>query len=102
MLDALADRPYAALVIVGGDGAAAILTGVGADSIAVDGAIIPGCPTGILAGGPAEGLRVVTKSGGFGAENALTEITSRLRVVGTDPSSDRLHAGSRPIQKEAS
>ena len=99
---ALSDRPYAALVIVGGDGAAAILSRVAVDSVAIDGTIIPGCPTGILAGGPAHGLRLVTKSGGFGDRGALTEITSRLRADGADPSSDHHPAGLRPIQKEAS
>jgi uncharacterized protein YgbK (DUF1537 family) len=99
---ALSDRRYAALVIVGGDGAAAVLAGVAADNIAIDGAIIPGCPTGIVAGGPADGLRLVTKSGGFGDQDALTEILHRLRTTGADPSTDRHHAEPRPIQKEAS
>lgn len=102
VVTALSDRTYAALVIVGGDGAAAILTGVAADSIAIDGAIIPGCPTGIVAGGPAAGLRLVTKSGGFGDQDALSEITYRLRATGADPGTDHHHAGPPPIQKEAS
>ena len=76
--------------------------GVAADSIAIDGAIIPGCPTGIVGGGAADGLRLVTKSGGFGDHDALTDITDRLRATGANPSTDRHHAGLRPIQKEAS
>ena len=99
---ALAERPYGALVIVGGDGAGAILAGMAADLVAIDGALVPGCPTGILAGGVAGGLRLVTKSGGFGDPGALAEIISRLGATGADPSHDHHHAESRPIQKEAS
>ena len=67
MAAALAERSRTtALVLVGGDGAAAVLDRLDADGITIDGAIVPGCPTGIVVGGPADGLRLVTKSGGFG------------------------------------
>ena len=67
---------------MGGDGAAAILDWLATDRILIDGAIIPGCPTGIVAGGPADGLRLVTKSGGFGDPDTLATITDRLRAPG--------------------
>ncbi len=76
---ALAGRPYAALVLVGGDGAAAILTALAADSVAIDGAVVLGCPTGLVSGGRADGLRVVTKSGGFGGPTAVQQIIRALR-----------------------
>ncbi|HET9871915.1 MAG TPA: four-carbon acid sugar kinase family protein [Propionibacteriaceae bacterium] len=81
---ALAEHPYSALVIVGGDGAAAILGRVGADHLLIDGAIHPGCPSGIVIGGRADGLRLVTKSGGFGDSDTLRTILTRLRR-GSDP-----------------
>lgn len=85
---ALAGHPYEAVVVVGGDGAAAVLAGLGADRVEIDAALVPGCPTGLVAGGRAEGLRVVTKSGGFGGPATLDQIVTRLR------------AGPRPTTEE--
>jgi uncharacterized protein YgbK (DUF1537 family) len=97
----LSSRPYEALVLVGGDGAAAVLARLGADGVEVDGAVVPGCPTGTLTGGPADGLRLVTKSGGFGATSALDDIVARLRASPATTGPDHPHAGPRPIPKEA-
>ena len=77
---ALADPTYGALIIVGGDGAAAILARLSTDRIVIDGALSGGCPTGIVVGGIADGLRLVTKSGGFGTRDTLATITARLRA----------------------
>ena len=98
---ALSARPYDALVLVGGDGAAAVLDRLGADGVDVDGAIVPGCPTGNVAGGRADGLRLVTKSGGFGTTSALDEIVQRLRASPSTTGPDHPDAGSRPSPKEA-
>jgi D-threonate/D-erythronate kinase len=77
---------YLAAVLVGGDGAAAILRRLAADRVVVDSMISTGCPTGTVAGGPADGLRLVTKSGGFGRPDTLTKIVDRLRRdVDTQP-----------------
>jgi len=70
---------YLAAVLVGGDGAAAILRRLAADRVVVDSMISTGCPTGSVVGGPADGLRLITKSGGFGQPDALTRIVERLR-----------------------
>jgi uncharacterized protein YgbK (DUF1537 family) len=78
--DAVAGQNYGAIVAVGGDGAAAILARLGADHVVIDGAISGGCPTGVVIGGAADGLRLVTKSGGFGDHATLTTITTRLRA----------------------
>jgi D-threonate/D-erythronate kinase len=75
---ALTDPTYGALVIVGGDGAAVILACLSTDRILIDGALSGGCPTGIVVGGTADGLRLVTKSGGFGVPETLAAITARL------------------------
>jgi D-threonate/D-erythronate kinase len=76
---ALADPTYGALIIVGGDGAAAILARLSTDRVFIDGALSGGCPTGIVVGGTADGLRVVTKSGGFGTPDTLATIIAQLR-----------------------
>lgn len=99
--EALAGQPYDALVVVGGDGAAAVLARLDADGVEVDGAVVPGCPSGTVAGGAADGLRVVTKSGGFGRTSALDEIVRALRHPPAPTGPDHPDAGSRPTPKEA-
>jgi uncharacterized protein YgbK (DUF1537 family) len=85
----LARAPYDALVLVGGDGAAATLDRVGATAVTVQSALAPGVPLGTIVGGTAHGVRVVTKSGGFGDSDSLVHII------------DRLQAGAQP-RKETS
>ena len=101
----LAEGRPDALVVVGGDGAAAVLTRLGASSVEIDGAVVPGCPTGTVVGGRADGLRLVTKSGGFGVTSALDDIVRVLRataVPAVPAGPDHPHAGPRPTQKEPS
>jgi uncharacterized protein YgbK (DUF1537 family) len=73
-------HPYDALVLVGGDGAAATLDRVGATAITVHAALAPGIPIGTISGGAANGLHVVTKSGGFGDADSLIEIVDLLQT----------------------
>ena len=61
------------LVLTGGDTAATVLRALGAESIEIAGEMTLGVPWGILHGGLASGCVVVTKSGGFGSENALVD-----------------------------
>jgi uncharacterized protein YgbK (DUF1537 family) len=75
----LATGAYDTLVLVGGDGAAAVLDRAGADAIEVEAALAPGVPVGRIVGGTFDGLRVVTKSGGFGRSDALLRIVDRLQ-----------------------
>jgi uncharacterized protein YgbK (DUF1537 family) len=75
----LSDGSYDTVVLVGGDGAAAALHRVGADAIRVHGTLAPGVPVGTILGGVAHGMRVVTKSGGFGRSDSLLEIVDRLQ-----------------------
>lgn len=70
---------YLAAVLVGGDGAAAILRRLAADRVVVDSMISTGCPAGTVVGGRADGLRLITKSGGFGQPDTLTKIVDLLR-----------------------
>ncbi len=95
--DALGAHAHDALVLVGGDGAAAVLTRLAVDRILIDGTLEGGCPTGVVDGGPVHGLRLVTKSGGFGNPSTLATILERLRSAGPPPS-DRHHAADRSVQ----
>jgi len=61
------------LVLTGGDTAAKILRALGAGAIEIMGEMTIGIPWGIVHGGLASGCVVVTKSGGFGGEDALVE-----------------------------
>jgi uncharacterized protein YgbK (DUF1537 family) len=77
--DELLKHSYDAMVLVGGDGALAILDLLEAEQIRIVSDIAPGAPLGVIVGGAARGMRVVTKSGGFGDADALTTIVDRLR-----------------------
>ncbi|NJQ07431.1 four-carbon acid sugar kinase family protein [Streptomyces lonarensis] len=74
------DHPFDAVVLVGGDGAEAFLTAVGAHGIAVRGTLLEGVPDGRVAGGTRDGLAVVTKAGGFGDDTTLTLLLRALRT----------------------
>jgi len=75
-----------ALVLVGGDGASAVLDRLRAEALHVTGALVEGVPVGTIVGGPRAGLTVVTKAGGFGDATTLTQILSKLNptLVGAD------------------
>jgi uncharacterized protein YgbK (DUF1537 family) len=88
--DRLAAGRFDALVLVGGDGAAAVLDRLQAQRVRIGSALVPGAPEGWIVGGPADGLRVVTKSGGFGDPDTLVTVVRRLRAarpLGEPPSS---------------
>ncbi len=92
---------FDAIVLVGGDGAGAVFDSLGVERIAINSSILPGTADGRVIGGPAHGLRIVTKSGGFGGSDALITIVHRLM---THPLRTRL-IGDRsvpagPQQKE--
>ena len=63
-----------ALVLSGGTTAALVCGAIGAQSIEICEELIPGVPRGVLRGGMLDGIEVVTKSGGFGACDALIRI----------------------------
>ncbi|UKF30272.1 four-carbon acid sugar kinase family protein [Clavibacter phaseoli] len=74
----IARREASALVLMGGEGARAVLSRQGADAIRVRDAIREGIPVGVIEGGRLHGLPVVTKAGGFGSPSALTDIVPEL------------------------
>lgn len=66
------------LVLVGGEGARAVLRRLGATAVRVVDAVREGVPRGTLEGGRWHGTPVVTKAGGFGPVSTLTDIVSAL------------------------
>ena len=65
---------HGALVLTGGDTASLVCRALDAAGIHLDHELAPGIPCGAIAGGPFPGAPVVTKSGGFGAPDALIRI----------------------------
>ena len=63
-----------ALVVSGGDTAAAVCRAAGARRIDLCDEVLPGIPWGFLRCGRLDGVPVVTKSGGFGAPDALVRV----------------------------
>jgi len=63
-----------ALLLSGGDTASLVCRAIAAQAIALEGEIVTGLPWGILEGGGFQRLPVATKSGAFGASNALIEV----------------------------
>ena len=82
MADAVAHlhrrNPLRGVVAVGGDGASALARRWSAASITVRGAVAEGVPHGVLDGGEADALPVVTKAGGFGAPETLLAAVTHL------------------------
>lgn len=70
--------PTVAVLVLGGDGAAALLTLIGAVALKVEGLLSEGVPVGRVTGGRLEGLAVVTKAGGFGRPETIREICSGI------------------------
>jgi len=63
-----------ALMLTGGDTASLACRALSAAGIRLHHEVAPGIPRGALMGGPFHGAPVVTKSGGFGAPDALIRI----------------------------
>lgn len=68
----LSASPVATLILTGGDTAALVLGALNARAVRLAGELAPGVPRGFVEGGDADGCVVVTKSGGFGQEDTLT------------------------------
>lgn len=66
----------AALFLCGGDTASLVCQSLGVDAINLRGEIVTGLPWGRLSGGLFSNLPVATKSGGFGAPDALIKVAS--------------------------
>jgi len=75
--DLLRQAEVASLFITGGDTAAAVLAALGRTTVELVGEVEPGVPLGRIDrdGGT---LRLITKAGGFGAEDLLVGLAARL------------------------
>jgi len=67
-----------ALILTGGDTASLVCRALGAGRIRLNAEITDGIPWGWLGGGMLDGLPLATKSGGFGAANALIAVANFL------------------------
>ena len=76
--DLLECRP-AGLFLTGGDTAVAVCRALGVSAIDILTEISPGIPLGKLSGGICPGLRVVTKAGAFGKEQAIADSVNVLK-----------------------
>jgi uncharacterized protein YgbK (DUF1537 family) len=71
-----------ALVLIGGDTAWSVARAMDAHGIHILGQVEPHVPYGVIAGGAHDGLRVVTKAGGFGDESTLARILEFMTQAG--------------------
>jgi uncharacterized protein YgbK (DUF1537 family) len=67
------ERP-GAVMLTGGETAIAVLRALEAHGLHLTGQLEPGLALGTLAGGPFDGLTVMTKAGGFGDADALVRV----------------------------
>lgn len=74
----LTTRKFAGLFLSGGDIAVEVCRRLSISAIRVHGEVEPGVPAGELTGGQGQGMRVVTKAGGFGTEEALVKSVAYL------------------------
>lgn len=68
------------LILVGGDGAGAVMDQLGVHSLNVVGEAAVGVPISWIIGGQCDGLPVITKSGSFGAPSVLAECMDILQT----------------------
>lgn len=80
--DIIAKHEVAGLFLSGGDIALAVCQKLDVSAIRVNGEVEAGIPAGELIGGRGEGMRVVTKAGGFGTEQALVKALAYLEGKG--------------------
>ena len=74
--------PLAGIFLTGGDTAVSVCRALDVGSIDILTEVLPGIPLGQLVGGCCPGLRVVTKAGAFGGDNAIVESVKALRGKG--------------------
>ncbi len=74
-----------ALVLTGGDTAFSVINLLRIEGIEIDGEILEGIVIGHLIGGKWDGLKVVTKAGAFGKEDALEKIVRMLEMGSPSP-----------------
>ena len=66
-------------MLIGGDTSIKIMNALGAKGVRTGGELLPGIMSGRIIGGKYDGMRVVTKAGGFGNSYTLVNIIKYLR-----------------------
>jgi len=74
----IASRKFGGIFLCGGDIAVEVCRHLSVAAISVHGEVEPGIPAGELIGGQHEGVRVVTKAGGFGTDEAIIKAIAYL------------------------
>lgn len=74
----LTSHKFAGLFLSGGDIAVEVCRRLQVSALQVNGEVEPGVPAGELIGGQFPGMRVVTKAGGFGTEEAMVKSITYL------------------------
>jgi len=65
------------LIVAGGETLRGLCVRLGAQSLEVQGRIVPGLPRSVMRGGKWDGVTVVSKSGAFGTPNLLRDLLGR-------------------------
>lgn len=69
-----------ALIIIGGDTTLGIFDSLGVEGLEIEGEILDGAGVGHLLGGDWQGLKVSTKAGAFGKQNAIEKAFETLKA----------------------
>ncbi|SNS04575.1 Uncharacterized conserved protein YgbK, DUF1537 family [Anaerovirgula multivorans] len=72
------NKPVDTMISSGGDTSQKILDALGAKAIHLESEILSGIPVGHIIDGIADGMTIVTKSGGFGDKNSLIKVVEYL------------------------
>lgn len=72
----------AGIVVTGGDTLMGVFKALGAQGVRVEDEVLPGIPVATIVGGSAEGMRIVTKAGSFGSQEAIVEAVAFLKKRG--------------------
>ena len=67
------------LILIGGDTSIKVLNALGAKEVAIEGEVLPGIPIGRIIGGEWDGMKIITKAGGFGDRYTLVRIIKSIR-----------------------
>jgi len=70
---------FEGLILIGGDTSIKIMKALGAKAVRIEGETLPGIPWGRILGGTRDGMRVITKAGGFGDRYALVKIIKSMK-----------------------
>lgn len=74
-------RHCGAMILTGGDTAMHVLCSLGAQALELKAEIEPGIPCAKIRGGSANGMTIVTKSGGFGNDSSLLQCVKFLHSL---------------------